>query len=99
MCTFLAHMRCMQGDAGVTELLANIDAEVTLLAPTNQGLAIETLDKPATPVRPLVSASTTVSSVSVCCIAPCTLVAAWCKTLVMLAFCWTVQHRLQNHRV
>ena len=50
-CSWLVGL--VQGDAGVTELLGNVDAEVTLLAPANQGLAIEKLEKPATPVRSL----------------------------------------------
>lgn len=41
----------MQGDSKVTELLADPSAQLTLLAPTNAGLAIEQLSDPST-VRP-----------------------------------------------
>lgn len=49
-------MRVLQGQPVIMELLADPSAQLTLLAPTNAGLAIEKLDDPAA-VRPPLSLS------------------------------------------
>ena len=69
----------LQGDSKVTELLADPSAKLTLLAPTNAGLAIEQLSDPST-VRPFPLDQPTCHPNPVCMV-----VVARCSCLLHLA--------------